>query len=297
MNIKLKRVRACLDRQAKYVFAFPALLVIFGLMVFPVVFNIYMSFHQWFLGGNRFYIGLKNYQKLFFADPRFWNSIIVTFQFVIPSVILCVGLGMLVALFLNREFRGKGLVRTITLLPMLATPAAIAVVWMIMYHPTLGVMNYGLSLIGINPMLWVNSTQTAVPSLILIEIWKWIPLPMMIILAALQSLPSSPYEAAEIDGASKWQMFRYITFPLIRPAVMTATILRTIDCLKTFDIIYVMTQGGPDIATETLEIYTYKTGFTYFQLGYSSAMALVLTVLILATSWILSKVREKSWSY
>jgi multiple sugar transport system permease protein len=296
MDIKVKRIGGWMDRHAKFFFTLPALLVIFGLMVFPIVYNVYISFFQWSMGGKGPFIGLSNYSKLFWGDPRFINSIWVTFKFVVPSVILCVGMGMVIALLLNREFKGKGWVRTIFLLPMLATPAAIAVVWMIMYNPTLGVMNYFLSLFGLNPQLWVNSTTGAIPSLIVIEVWKWVPLPMMIILAALQSMPASPFEAAKIDGATPWQTFRYITFPLIQPAVMVAVILRTIDCLKTFDIIYVMTQGGPDIATETLEIYTYKTGFTYFQLGYSSAMAIVLTILIMVISWLLSKARGKSWS-
>lgn len=282
------------DRFAKIIFILPALIAICALMIFPIAFNIYISLHRWFLGGRRYFIGFKNYQKLF-RDPRFLNSIVVTFKFVIPSVILCVGLGLLVALLLNRDFKGKGFIRTITLLPMLATPAAMAVIWMIIFNPSLGVLNYFLSLVGIGPQLWVNSSSGAIPSLILVDVLKWIPLPMIIILAALQSTPTSPFEAANIDGANKWQIFRYITFPFIKPAIMTAVILRTIDCLKTFDTIFVMTQGGPDIASETLELYTFKTGFVYFELGYSSAAAIILTTLILLISGVMVKVRGKNW--
>lgn len=297
MRCKCEALSKWIDDHARLIFVIPAVVVIFILMVFPIVFNIYLSLHRWFLGGIGSYVGLRNYAKLFTSDSRFINSLMVTAKLVVPSVVLSVALGLVMALIISREFKARGFVRTILLLPMLTTPAAMAVVWMIMYNPTLGVMNYLLSLIGVEPKLWVNSTASVLPSLILIEVWKWFPLPMIIILAALQSLPISPYEAAMIDGATKWQVFRYITFPLIRPALITATILRTIDALKAFDIIYVMTQGGPDIASETLEIYTFKTGFTYFELGYSSTLAIVLTIIIMSVSWILSKARERSWSY
>jgi|LSQX01.3.fsa_nt_gb multiple sugar transport system permease protein len=292
-----KSLARFVDKNMGIFFVLPALVAIALLMVFPVAYNIYMSFHRWFLGGTPSYVGIGNYARLLTKDPRFINSLVVTVKYVIPSVILCVGLGLALALLINRQFRMKGFVRTILLLPMLATPAAMAVVWMIMYEPSLGIFNYVLKLIGISPQLWVNSSQTVIPSLVLIEVWKWIPLPMMIILAALQSLPASPYEAAAIDGANKWQTFSKITLPLLKPTIMTAIMLRTIDCLKAFDIIFVMTNGGPDIASETLEMYTYKTAFAYFELGYGSAMALVLTSIILVVSWVLAKGRERSWSY
>jgi len=240
---------------------------------------------------------MKLLKKLEFKPLQMATGVTTLREIVVPSVVLSVALGLGIALFLNRDFRFRKAARTLLLLPMLATPAAMAVVWMIMYNPTLGVMNYLLSLIGLPPQLWVNSTASVIPSLVIVEVWKWFPLPMLIILAALQSLPDSVFEAAVVDGASKWQLLRFVTFPMIKPAVITATILRTIDSLKAFDMIYVMTQGGPDIASETLEIYTFKTAFAYFEVGYSSALAIILTTGILIVSWVLSKARERSWSY
>jgi len=292
-----QKISKWLNNNSKLIFVSPAVITVLLLMVFPIIYNIYLSFHRCFLGLPGVFIGLDNYINLFTPDPRFLNSIIVTIKFVIPSVLLSTILGMILALILNREFIGKGFFRTIFILPMLIAPTAVGVVWMIMYNPTLGVMNYFLSLFGLEPRLWVNSTSEVILALALIEVWKWTPLSMIIILAALQALPVSPFEAAKIDGVNEWQSFRYITLPLIKPAVIIAILLRTMDCLKSFDTIYVMTQGGPDIAPETLEIYTFKIGFKYFEIGYSSAIALVLTIIILLVSWVLLKARKKSWNY
>src|SRR5205823_9125331 len=140
-------------------------------------------------------------------------------------------------------------------LPMMATPVAVALVWTMMFHPQLGVLNYLLSLVGIPPQLWVFDPGTVIPSLVLVETWQWTPLVMLIVLGGLAALPTEPYEAAQLDGASEWQLFRYITLPLLAPFLVVAAVIRTIDAIKAFDTIYVISQGGPGTASETINLY------------------------------------------
>jgi multiple sugar transport system permease protein len=178
---------------------------------------------------------------------------------------------------------------------MVATPVAIALVWMMMYNPTLGVMNYLVGLAGLGPYKWVSNAAIVVPALAVVDTWEWTPLITLITLAGLATLPLEPYESALIDGASAAQMFWRITLPLLRPTIIVALLFRAIDCLKTFDIIYVMTQGGPGFASETLNVYTFQVGLFYFHIGYASSLLVILFALVLAVSLILIKVRRGSW--
>jgi multiple sugar transport system permease protein len=206
-------------------------------------------------------------------------------------------LGLAIAAYLHREFHGRGLVRTVMLLPMVSTPVAVALIWVIMFNPSLGILNYFLACIGLKPLLWLGHPRTALPSLILMDTWKWTPFMVLILHSGLQSLPITPFEAARIDGASRWQTLRYVTLPLLRPSIAVSLIFRTMDSLKTFDTIYVMTEGGPNNATEILNIYTFQTGFKYFHIGYASALAVILVLFVFAVNLLLIKLRERSWSY
>lgn len=182
-------------------------------------------------------------------------------------------------------------------MPMMATPVAIALVWTMMFHPQLGVLNYLLSLAGIPAQEWIFNPNSVIPSLVAVETWQWTPLVMLIVLGGLASVPREPFESAEIDGANAWQQFRYLTLPMIAPFIMVAAIIRSIDALKSFDIIYAMTQGGPGTASETINIYLYNTAFAYYDIGYSSAMAIVFFVIIVALSLILLMMRQRmQWS-
>src|SRR5262249_11562036 len=161
-------------------------------------------------------------------------------------------------------FWGRGLLRTLAILPMVATPTAIALVFVMMYNPTLGVANYLLSVVGLAPFRWTYSSQTALYALALVDVWQWTPLIMLI---ALAGLARAPYEAGDLDGVSTVQAFWHITLPLLRPALVVAILFRSIDALKTFDIIFVMTQGGPANATETINILLFNQAFSYFNMG------------------------------
>ncbi len=277
----------------------PAALTIAALILFPLAFNVYMSLQAWFVSSTTppEFVGLRNFVEIFGKDARFWNATWITVQFTTFSVCLQLVLGLAIAVYLHREFRGRGLVRTVMLLPMVSTPVAVALIWVIMFNPSLGILNYFLTSLGLKPLLWLGHPRTALPSLILMDTWKWTPFMVLIIHAGLQSLPLTPFEAARIDGASRWQMLRYITLPLLRPTIAVALMFRVMDSLKTFDTIYVMTEGGPNNASEILNIYTFQTGFKYFHIGYASALAVILIGFVFAVNLLLVRLRERSWSY
>src|SRR5580698_2954586 len=215
-------------------FALPALVVIFAVILFPWLFTIYMSLHDWQVGKPQSFIGLDNYVALF-GDARFLEAILRTLYYTVLAVALPVLFGTLAALIFHQRFPLRGFLRGIFIMPMMATPVAVAMVWTMMYHPQLGVLNYLLSLVGIPPQSWVYDQATVIPSLVVVEVWHWTPLVMLIVIGGLAALPTEPYDSARIDGASSWQMFRYITFPLVLPFIVVAMIIRTIDALKAFD--------------------------------------------------------------
>ncbi len=232
------------------------------------------------------------------GDLRFWESLVAyAWSTRSLSVVAPLFLGTLAALIFDAQFPLRGLLRGIFVMPMMATPVAIALVWTMMFHPQLGVLNYLLSLVGIPAQEWIFNPNTVIPSLVAVETWQWTPLVMLIVLGGLASVPREPFESAEIDGANAWQKFRYLTLPMIAPFLMVAVIIRTIDALKSFDIIYAMTQGGPGTASETINIYLYNTAFSYYDIGYGSAMAVVFFIIIVALSFILLMLRQRAqWS-
>ncbi len=279
------------------VFTLPAVVVVFVLMVFPVFYTVYMSLHSWFASSLTApeFIGIQNFKRAFTQDERFRNAIALTIYFTLLATALQLVLGVALALLLNRPFRGKGFFRSIFLMPMVATPVAIALVWMMMYNPTLGVMNYLVGLVGLGPFKWVSDVHIVIPALAVVDTWEWTPLITLITLAGLASLPLEPYESALIDGATPAQMFWRITLPLLRPTIIVALLFRSIDCLKTFDIIFVMTAGGPGFASETLNVYTFQVGLFYFHIGYACSLLVILFALVLGVSLILIKVRRGAW--
>ena len=274
-------------------FVIPALVVILAVIVFPWVFTLWMSAHRWTLGQEQSFIGFENYIRLA-SDIRFWESLWHTLIYTVLSVVAPLILGTLAALVFDAQFPLRGFLRGVFVMPMMATPVAIALVWTMMFHPQLGVLNYLLSFIHIGPQEWIYNQSTVIPSLVLVETWQWTPLVMLIVLGGLAAVPREPYESAEIDGANAWQKFRYLTMPMIAPFLMIAVIIRSIDAVKSFDIIYAMTQGGPGTASETINIYLYNTAFAYYDIGYGSAMAVVFFIIIVALSFVLLMVRQRS---
>jgi multiple sugar transport system permease protein len=280
-------------RSSYWPFVAPAVLVVGSVIVFPWVFTIWMSMQEWTVGGARRFTGLSNYARLV-TDERFIASIGHTLVYTFLAVVLPLIFGTFAALVFNARGPLRGVLRGLFVMPMMATPVAIALVWTMMFHPQLGVLNYLLSLVGIPPQGWVFNSATVIPSLVLVETWQWTPLVMLIVLGGLAAIPSEPYESAAIDGANALQRFRYITLPMIAPFLMVAVIIRTIDALKSFDIIYAITQGGPGTASETINLYLYSVAFAYYDIGYGSAIAVVFFALVIALSLLMLHLRQRT---
>ena len=265
--------------------------MLFLLVVLPIAFNLYLAFTKWTVGlGQPRWIGFDNFVELV-TDERVWNGVWVMMLFSGLSLALELGLGLAIAIYFNREFRGSELVQAIYIFPFAATPVAVALIWRIMLNPEIGVLNYLLRSVGLPGSLWVSSEHTAVLSLVMVDVWKWTPMITLIVLAGLKSLPPEPYEAARIDGASAFQIFRHITLPLIRPVLIAALMLRSLDNLKEFDMIYTITQGGPGTASETLYLYSYQVGFGFFKAGYGSALMVVVFLIVLVFNVVMNRLR------
>jgi multiple sugar transport system permease protein len=289
----VRRTSSSYRRRDKYLrFAVPAVVVIVAVIIFPWVFTVFMSLHDWQVASPRQWVGLDNYIALL-GDERFRAAVGRTFVYTVLAVAAPTLIGIAAAVVFHQEFPFRGILRSIYILPMVATPVAIALVWTMMFNPQLGVLNYLLSLVGLPPSLWVYSPRTVIPSLVLVETWQWTPLVMLIVLGGLATLPSEPLESAVIDGASPWQIFRDISLPLILPFIMVAVVLRTIDALKAFDTIFTITQGGPGTASETINIYLYLQAFAFFRIGHASAVVMVFFVIIVACSLMLLALRQR----
>jgi multiple sugar transport system permease protein len=273
-------------------FVIPALIVVAGIIVFPWLFTIWMSMHEWKVGAPTTFVGLANYIRLP-NDPRFVEAVGHTITYTLLSVILPVIFGTFAAVIFHQKFPFRGFLRGLFIMPMMATPVAVALVWTMMFHPQLGVLNYILSLFGLPAELWVFHPGSVIPSLVMVETWQWTPLVMLIVLGGLSAIPSEPYESARIDGANAWQMFRYITLPLITPFIFVASMIRMIDAVKSFDIIFAITQGGPGSASETINLYLYSVAFVYYDIGYGSAIAVVFFVLIVVLAAIMLYMRQR----
>jgi multiple sugar transport system permease protein len=274
-------------------FILPAGVVVAAVILFPWVFTLFMSVQDFHIGGTRSFVGADNYLRML-SDERFLWSIVRTAYFTALSVVTPVVLGVAAAVCFHREFPGRGIARTIFIMPMMATPVAVALVWTMMFHPQLGVLNYLLTSIGLPPSEWVYSPNTVIPTLAMVETWQWTPLVMLIVLGGLASLPTDPYEAAVLDGASGWQVFRHVTLPLVWPFIVVAAVIRGVDALKAFDTIFVISNGGPGTASETLNILLYLEAFSFYDIGYASAIVVVFFVLIMLVTLLMLHFRQRS---
>ena len=274
-------------------FIIPAVVVVGAVIIFPWMFTVWMSAFDWKIGSVAHFVGFDNYVGLA-TNQRFIEAIGHTFYFTALAVVVPLVLGTIAALVFHREFRGRGFLRAIFTMPMMATPVAVALVWTMMFHPQQGVLNYLLSLVGLPPSLWVYSPTLVIPSLVMVEVWHWTPLVMLIVLGGLAALPTEPYESARLDGASEWQLFRYITLPLVAPFLVVAAVIRTIDAIKAFDTIYVISQGGPGTASETINLYLYLQAFAFYNVGNASAVVVVFFAIILALALLLLHVRQRT---
>lgn len=288
--------RAITDR-SKHFFLTPAAILILVLSIFPLLFSLALTFVSWDLsrleGGIRF-SGLNNFITLA-KDTRFWHTARVTLTFVVGAVALqyCVGLG--VAMLLNQEIRFRRFFRVVFLIPMMLTPAAVGYVGRMLFNESMGPINDIIKHLGLPVVKWVSSTSMALPTLILVDTWEWTPFLMIVLLAGLQSLPPEVFESARVDGASDLQIFRHVTFPMLLPVSLTVILIRALEAFKLFDIVVVMTGGGPGTATETVTMYAYLVAMKNGNLGYASAIAYSLLIMVtIFTMLFLNNLRRRA---
>jgi len=283
--------------RSKHFFLTPTAVLILVLSIFPLFFSLILSFVSWDLsrleGGIRFY-GLNNFITLA-KDARFWHTARVTLTFVIGAVALqyCIGLG--IAMLLNQEIRLRRFFRVVFLIPMMLTPAAVGYVGRMLFNESMGPINDIIKHLGLPAVRWVSSIPMALPSLILVDTWEWTPFMMIVLLAGLQSLPPEVFESARVDGASSLQIFRHITFPMLLPVSLTVVLIRGLEAFKLFDIVVVMTGGGPGTATETVTMYAYLVAMKNGNLGYASAIAYALLIMVtIITLFFLNSLRRRA---
>jgi multiple sugar transport system permease protein len=267
----------------------PSFLILFLLTVGPFAYSfLYMSLMDWNLSmpyAKRFF-GLGNYVKMM-KDEAFWHSIMVTFYQVFGTVIPQIILGLTLALLMAKKLPGIKFWRSVYLLPFMVTPIVVGINFRMLLNPEFGLVNHFFRLAGLPGPNWLGDTYLAMPSIIASDIWRTTPFAALIIIAGIQTLPTDPYEAALIDGASAWQRFRFITLPLLTPVIVLASLFRTIDCFKRFAIIIALTAGGPGNATETLNIYSFNHGFVYLNSGYAASLSIMMILIMLTISLIL----------
>jgi multiple sugar transport system permease protein len=280
----------------KWLFAAPAMTFVAALIVIPLVWTGWLSLTdaEGSVRAESEFVGLRNYLDVLSDTDRFWPAVGRTAAFTVVALLFEVVLGMAVALLLWRPFKGQRWVRVAILLPLVATPVAVGMMWRLIFDPNIGLANQVLGWVGIGPQPWLAGQHSALPTTIFIDVWQWTPMVVLILLAGLTSLSDEPQEAARIDGASSWQRFRHVTLPLLMPTVIVAILLRGIDALKTFDILYATKGrgGGSFHEVETLNVYAYGLSFDYNEYGVSSTVLILFFLIIIGSMWALTARRK-----
>lgn len=274
-------------RAALWVFVAPALCVMFLIVLVPLIYLLRNSLMYWQMSQPRniHFAGLSNFLQMI-ADHHFYHSLAVTGVFVVGAVALQIVFALIMAEILNTSFYGRKLVQGLLILPMVTAPIVVGVLWRMLLNSDLGLINYFVkSTLGFS-VNWLGSDTMALVSLVGVDVWQWTPFVLVMFLASYSSVPSDYYDAAEVDGAGRWQKFTRITLPLVFPMIIFAVLFRVTEAFKVFPKIFIMTNGGPGFSTETLNFYTYRMAFSYTDIGYSSALgiAMLLFSLILIVS-------------
>jgi len=252
--------------------------VLLSLSIYPLIYSITISLQSETADGLKW--TLVNFARLA-SDGFFLTAMAHTFVYAAAALVLEFSIGLGLALLLNTQMRGRGFFRATLLVPMMLPTVVVGVVWRLMLNANFGAINGTLKEFGLNTesLTWTASPRLAFLSVIVVDVWQWTPFVFLVLLAGLQAIPQEPYEAALIDGSSRWQTFRHVTLPLLKPAILIALLLRTMDLLRVFDQIFILTEGGPGFATETISLYIYRTAFRFFDFGYAAAMSFVLLAL------------------
>ncbi len=265
----------------------PTMAVLLALSIYPLIYAIKVSFQVG--AGSAARWSFDNFSRLAY-DGFFLAALGHTFVYAAAALTFEFLIGLCLALLLDRPLRGRGLFRALLLVPMMLPPVVVGVIWRLMFNPSFGAINGTLQSAGVptDDLTWTASPALALASVIAVDVWQWTPFVFLVLLAGLQAIPQEPYEAAMIDGSSPWQTFRHVTLPLLKPAILIALLLRTMDLLRVFDQIFILTEGGPGFATETVSLYIYRTAFRFSDFGYAAAMSFVLLALtnLISTGYI-----------
>ena len=283
--------RKLLQRFEPAFYIAPAFLLLFVILVYPLGYSLWLSFHDWTLRTFRSgvpFVGFENFTSLL-SGSDFLHSLSVTGVFMVVAIGLEFLLGMGLALLLDHDLRGKRAFRSMILLPMMCTNVVIGLTWRLLFNYEYGVINYFLQSVGGTPLAWLSDTSLVMLAVILVDVWNTTSFVALLLLAGLQALPEEPYEAARIDGASAWQRFRRLTLPLLRPTILVALLWRVIDTFRIFDVIYLLTAGGPARLTETVSIYVYRYGFQIFDLGFAASASYLMIVIMLVIAAVLAR--------
>lgn len=281
-----------------YSFILPNLAGFFIFTFVPIVFSIILSFCEWNSGSEIKFVGLDNYITMFTRDSSFWNALKNTIYYTAVTVPVTMAISLFLAILLNQKLKGIVFFRSVIFFPYVASLVAVAVVWMALFNPDKGPVNGLLMALGVeNPPRWAASTTWAMPTIIGLTVWKNMGYYMVVYLAALQGVSSELYEAAALDGANKWQQFLHITWPCITPSTFFILMMLMISTFKSYDIMYITTQGGPGEATKVLAYHIYNSAFISFKFGYASAVAMVLFMIIVVVTLIQFKGEKHFTSY
>lgn len=268
-----------------YLLILPAAIIIGVVLIYPTLFNFGISVQEWSwstpFAAPKPFVGLDNFLRLF-GEKRFWNAVQVSLTYLGFGLLLQYILGMGLALLLNQQVRGQRIFRTIFIIPMVLAPIVVGIQWRYLLSGNFGVLNYLITRIGLQPPSWLSDPKLTLGVVILVDTWMWLPFVALILLAGLQQIPKEVYEAAEVDGANSVQKFRSITLPAIVPTTITVLLMRGTEIFRAFDVVYVMTGGGPGRTTEVLGLMLYKTAFSEGNLGVAAALAIVIGVVGMA---------------
>ncbi|MCC6802802.1 MAG: sugar ABC transporter permease [Anaerolineae bacterium] len=270
------------DTLVGYLLVAPAMLLVVAVLVYPTLFNLSIAVQEWSwstpAGAEKPFVGLANFMQLF-NSSRFWNSVGISLMLVVGGVVVQYVLGMGLALLLNRQFRGQRIFRSIFILPMVLAPIVIGIQWRYLLSGNFGVINYLIEQTGLQAPRWLSDPSLGLPILIMVDTWTWLPFVTVILLAALQQLPQEVLEAAEVDGANAFRRFYHIVLPMLRPATVIVLLLRSTEIFRAFDVVYVLTGGGPGRTTEVLGMLLYRTAFVEGNLGVAAALSVFIGVI------------------
>lgn len=269
--------------KAPYLLIAPTVGLLTFLTLYPFIYSFWVSLHTWVLSRPNIFpfVGLANYQELIFEDSLFHQTLRNTFIVLLVGLTLEFGLGLLLAIILNqKDIKGVTIFRVIFIIPMIVMPIVVGVLWKFLLHPSYGVLNYFLTQLGMKSQAWIADPKLALMTVIGVDVWEWTPFVVLILYSGLLSLPIEPYEAATIDGASSWQRFKYLTLPLMKPIILIVIIMRMIDLIELFDIVFVLTRGGPGNSTMVLTLYNFRMGLNYFNMGKASALSWIILVMV-----------------